>query len=59
MLARTVGVVVMWLGVALRVWAMAALGGAFRTTIEVDAEQTVSRRVRIGGSATRPTAGCC
>ena len=41
MLARTVGVVVMWLGLALRVWAIVALGGAFRTTIEVDAEQTV------------------
>ena len=31
----------MWLGLALRVWAIAALGGAFRTTIEVDPEQTV------------------
>jgi protein-S-isoprenylcysteine O-methyltransferase Ste14 len=38
---RAAGLVVMWLGLALRVWAIAALGRAFRTTIEVDAEQTV------------------
>jgi protein-S-isoprenylcysteine O-methyltransferase Ste14 len=39
--ARTVGVVVMWLGLAVRVWAIAALGGAFRTTIEVDPDQAI------------------
>ncbi|WP_053226304.1 methyltransferase family protein [Solirubrobacter soli] len=39
--ARTAGVVVMWLGLALRVWAIAALGTRFRTTVEVDADQTV------------------
>jgi hypothetical protein len=39
--ARTVGVVVMWLGLALRVWAIAALGRAFRITIEVDPEQAI------------------
>jgi protein-S-isoprenylcysteine O-methyltransferase Ste14 len=38
---RIAGVVVMWLGLALRVWAIAALGGAFRTTVEVDLGQTV------------------
>jgi protein-S-isoprenylcysteine O-methyltransferase Ste14 len=38
---RMAGVVVMWLGLALRVWAIAALGGAFRTTIEVEPGQTV------------------
>jgi protein-S-isoprenylcysteine O-methyltransferase Ste14 len=38
---RTVGVVVMWLGLALRVWAIAALGRAFRTTVEVDPEQAI------------------
>ena len=31
----------MWLGLALRVWAVAALGRAFRTTVEVDAGQAV------------------
>jgi protein-S-isoprenylcysteine O-methyltransferase Ste14 len=38
---RIAGVVVMWLGLALRVWAIAALGGAFRTTVEVDPGQAV------------------
>ncbi|HYZ28975.1 MAG TPA: hypothetical protein VE570_07980, partial [Thermoleophilaceae bacterium] len=32
---RVAGVVAMWLGLALRVWAIAALGGSFRTTVEV------------------------
>ena len=31
----------MWLGLAIRVWAVAALGRAFRTTVEVDADQAV------------------
>jgi protein-S-isoprenylcysteine O-methyltransferase Ste14 len=35
------GVIVMWLGLATRVWAVAALGGAFRTTVEVDRDQAV------------------
>jgi protein-S-isoprenylcysteine O-methyltransferase Ste14 len=35
------GVVVMWLGLALRVWAIAALASAFRTTVEVEPGQTV------------------
>jgi protein-S-isoprenylcysteine O-methyltransferase Ste14 len=38
---RTAGVLVMWLGLAVRVWAVAALGRAFRTTVEVDAGQAV------------------
>lgn len=38
---RIAGVVVMWLGLALRIWAIAALGGAFRTTVEVEPGQTV------------------
>ena len=38
---RMAGVVVMWLGLALRVWAIAALGGAFRTTVEVEPGQPV------------------
>ena len=38
---RVFGVVVMWLGLATRVWAVAALGGAFRTTVEVDRDQAV------------------
>jgi protein-S-isoprenylcysteine O-methyltransferase Ste14 len=48
---RAAGVIVMWLGLAIRVWAVAALGRAFRTTIEVDPGQAVVttgpyRRVR-------------
>jgi protein-S-isoprenylcysteine O-methyltransferase Ste14 len=35
------GVIVMWLGLTTRVWAVAALGGAFRTTVEVDLDQAV------------------
>jgi protein-S-isoprenylcysteine O-methyltransferase Ste14 len=38
---RSLGVIVMWLGLAIRVWAIAALGRAFRTTVEVDSGQTV------------------
>jgi protein-S-isoprenylcysteine O-methyltransferase Ste14 len=38
---RTAGVIVMWLGLAVRVWAIAALGRAFRTTVEVDPGQAV------------------
>jgi protein-S-isoprenylcysteine O-methyltransferase Ste14 len=38
---RAAGVVVMWLGLAIRIWAIAALRGAFRTTVEVDPDQTV------------------
>jgi protein-S-isoprenylcysteine O-methyltransferase Ste14 len=35
------GVAVMWLGLALRAWAVAALGRSFRTTVEVDPGQAV------------------
>jgi protein-S-isoprenylcysteine O-methyltransferase Ste14 len=35
------GVALMWLGLGLRVWAIAALGGSFRTTVEVDSGQPV------------------
>ena len=35
------GLVVMWLGLALRVWSIAALGGDFRTTVEVEPGQAV------------------
>jgi protein-S-isoprenylcysteine O-methyltransferase Ste14 len=38
---RGLGVIVMWLGLATRVWAVAALGRAFRTTVEVDPDQAV------------------
>jgi protein-S-isoprenylcysteine O-methyltransferase Ste14 len=31
----------MWLGLAIRVWAVAALGRAFRTTVEVDPGQGI------------------
>jgi protein-S-isoprenylcysteine O-methyltransferase Ste14 len=39
--AQVFGVIVMWVGLATRVWAVAALGGAFRTTVEVDPDQAV------------------
>lgn len=35
------GVIVMWSGLATRVWAVVALGGAFRITVEVDPDQAV------------------
>ena len=38
---RAAGLIVMWLGLALRIWAIAALGRAFRTTVEVDPGQAV------------------
>jgi protein-S-isoprenylcysteine O-methyltransferase Ste14 len=38
---RAAGLIVMWLGLAIRVWAVAALGRAFRTTVEVDPGQAV------------------
>jgi protein-S-isoprenylcysteine O-methyltransferase Ste14 len=38
-----VGVIVVWLGLAIRVWAIIALGRAFRTTVEVDPEQAIVR----------------
>jgi protein-S-isoprenylcysteine O-methyltransferase Ste14 len=38
---RAAGFIVIWLGLAIRVWAIAALGGAFRTTVEVDPGQAV------------------
>src|SRR5438477_504234 len=41
---RDAGVVVMWLGIALRAWAIVALGAAFRTTVEVDPGQAVIAR---------------
>jgi protein-S-isoprenylcysteine O-methyltransferase Ste14 len=40
-LLRIAGVVVMWVGLALRVWAIAALGVGFRTTVEVEPGQVV------------------
>jgi protein-S-isoprenylcysteine O-methyltransferase Ste14 len=49
--APTGHLIVMWLGLVIRVWSVAALGRAFRTTVEVVAGQTVVshgpyRRVR-------------
>ncbi|HYY89538.1 MAG TPA: isoprenylcysteine carboxylmethyltransferase family protein [Chloroflexota bacterium] len=41
---RAVGLIVMWLGLAIRIWAIAVLGGAFRTTVEVDPGQPVVSR---------------
>jgi protein-S-isoprenylcysteine O-methyltransferase Ste14 len=34
-----VGLAIMWAGLLLRVWSIASLGAAFRTTVEVDADQ--------------------
>ena len=56
---RVLGVIVMWLGLATRVWAIAALGGAFRTTVEVDPGQAVVATARTGEFATRLTPACC
>ena len=38
------GIVVIWLGLAVRVWAVTTLGGSFRTFVEVDADQAVVTR---------------
>jgi protein-S-isoprenylcysteine O-methyltransferase Ste14 len=38
---RELGVFVMWSGLATRVWAVVALGGAFRTTVEIDPDQAI------------------
>ena len=38
---RIAGVVVMWAGLGLRVWAIASLGSGFRTTVEVEPGQAV------------------
>jgi protein-S-isoprenylcysteine O-methyltransferase Ste14 len=38
---RVEGLIVMWLGLAIRFWAIATLGRAFRTTVEVDPGQPV------------------
>jgi protein-S-isoprenylcysteine O-methyltransferase Ste14 len=38
---RAAGLVIMWLGLAVRVWAIATLGKDFRTTVEVDPGQAV------------------
>jgi protein-S-isoprenylcysteine O-methyltransferase Ste14 len=39
-----IGLVLMWAGLALRVWSIATLGAAFRTTVEVDAGQQLVER---------------
>jgi protein-S-isoprenylcysteine O-methyltransferase Ste14 len=38
---RAAGLVIVWLGIALRVWSITTLGASFRTTVEVDQSQTV------------------
>jgi protein-S-isoprenylcysteine O-methyltransferase Ste14 len=38
---RSLGVLVMWLGLAIRAWAVVTLGRAFRTTVEVDSDQAI------------------
>jgi protein-S-isoprenylcysteine O-methyltransferase Ste14 len=43
-LLQVAGVVVMWLGLAVRAWAVVALGASFRTTVEVDPGQAVVAR---------------
>jgi protein-S-isoprenylcysteine O-methyltransferase Ste14 len=39
--AYSLGIIVVWLGLAIRVWAIVALGRAFRTTVEVDSGQPI------------------
>ncbi|WP_405161869.1 isoprenylcysteine carboxylmethyltransferase family protein [Nocardia sp. NBC_01499] len=39
-----VGLAIMWFGLVVRVWAIAVLGSSFRTTVEVDTDQTVVDR---------------
>jgi protein-S-isoprenylcysteine O-methyltransferase Ste14 len=38
------GLAVMWLGLAIRTWAIVVLGRSFRTTVEIDADQLVVAR---------------
>jgi protein-S-isoprenylcysteine O-methyltransferase Ste14 len=38
------GLVIIWLGLVIRVWAVVVLGRSFRTTVEVDAAQPVVSR---------------
>jgi protein-S-isoprenylcysteine O-methyltransferase Ste14 len=38
------GLFVMWIGLAIRIWAVLVLGSAFRTTVEVDAGQRLVDR---------------
>jgi len=39
--ARAAGLAITWVGLAIRVWAIVALGQAFRTTVEVEPGQAV------------------
>jgi protein-S-isoprenylcysteine O-methyltransferase Ste14 len=39
-----IGLMIMWVGLIVRVWSIAMLGQAFRTTVEVDADQQVVDR---------------
>ena len=38
------GAVFVWMGLAVRLWAVMTLGGSFRTSVEVDADQAVVTR---------------
>lgn len=38
------GLIVIWIGLAVRIWAVLALGGAFSTYVQVEKEQTVVTR---------------
>jgi protein-S-isoprenylcysteine O-methyltransferase Ste14 len=49
----------MWVGLALRVWAVLTLGRSFSTFIQVDADQAVVTRGPYRGCAIPPTAACC
>src|SRR5216683_1513543 len=53
------GLVMMWLGLAVRIWAVVVLGGAFRTTVEVDPDQQLVDWGRTAGSAIPPTPASC
>ncbi len=36
-----IGLLLMWIGLAIRIWSVLTLGASFRTTVEVDADQQV------------------
>ena len=53
------GVVVIWVGLALRVWAVLTLGRSFSTFIQVDADQAVVTRGPYRWVRHPRTPACC
>ena len=55
-----VGLLVMWAGLAVRIWAIVVLGNSFRTTVEVDTSRAGSRQRPVPrGCGIRRTPGSC